>query len=106
MSSFDRYSPFKHNGIIELVPFVEIRKKETDKYIKYDKKTMRFDKLSYKYYNNPDYGWLIMQANPEFGSIENFIQDGVLLRIPFPLDDTLTIYLNDIKTYKELNKNE
>ena len=104
MDSFDRYSPFKNNGIIEFVPFIEIRKKNTDKYIKYDKKTMRFDKLSYKYYDNPDYGWLIMQANPEFGSIENFIQDGVVLRIPFPLDDTLTIYLNDIKTYKELNQ--
>ena len=27
MSNFDRYSPFKHNGTVEIVPFVEIRKK-------------------------------------------------------------------------------
>ena len=45
-----------------------------------------------------------MLANPEYGSIENFIQDGVVLRIPYPLDETLNRYLNDINTYKELNK--
>jgi hypothetical protein len=104
MSNFDRYSPFKHNGTVEIVPFVEIRKKKSDKYITYDKKSMRFDKLSYKYYEDPDYGWLILQANPELGSIENFIVDGSIIRIPFPLDDTINIYLNDIKTYKELNQ--
>ena len=65
---------------------------------------MRLDKLSYEYYNSPDFGWLIMLANPEYGSIENFIPDGVVLRIPYPLDDTLNIYLNDINTYNELNK--
>ena len=104
MNDFDRYSPFRNNGIIEMVPFVEIRKKKSDKYIVYDKKSMRFDKLSYKYYDSPDYAWLILQANPELGSIENFITDGSVLRIPYPLDDTINIYLNDIKTYKELNQ--
>ena len=104
MSNFDRYSSFRANGMIEFVPFVEIRKKSTDKYIKYDKKTMRFDRLSYKYYNSPDFAWLILQANPEMGSIENFITDGSILRIPFPLEETLNSYLNDIKTYKELQQ--
>jgi hypothetical protein len=55
-------------------------------------------------YGSPDYAWLIMQANPEYGSIENFIPDGVTLRIPFPLDVTINNYLDDIKTYNELNK--
>ena len=104
MSIFDRYSMFKSNGKIEIVPFVSIVNKKTDKKIVFNKKTMRFDKLSYKYYGSPDYAWLIMLANPEYGSIENFIQDGVVLRIPYPLDETLNRYLNDINTYKELNK--
>lgn len=103
MSSFDRYASFKANGNIEVVPYIEIRKKKSDKYIKYKKNNMRFDLLSFEYYDSPDYGWLIMQSNPEYGSIENFIPDGVLLRIPYPLDETLNIYLNDIKRYKELN---
>lgn len=103
MNNFDRYSPFKANGKVNVVPFVEIRKKKTDKYVRYIKNSTRLDKLSYEYYNNPDYGWLIMQSNPEYGSIENFIPDGVLLRIPYPLDETINIYLEDIKRFKELN---
>lgn len=104
MSNFDRYSMFKHDGIVEMVPFIKIRNKKTDKYVRYDKKSMRFDKLSYDYYNSPDYAWLILQANPELGSIENFIVDGSILRIPYPFEETINIYLNDIKTYKELNQ--
>jgi hypothetical protein len=103
MSYFDRYSPFKINGQVEIVPFIEIQKKGTDKYIKFNSQTMRLDKISYEYYNDPDYAWLIMQANPEYGSMENLIPNGCILRIPFPLDETINIYLNDIVAYKELN---
>ena len=94
MSDFNRYSALKVNGKVGIIPYVEIKKRENDKYIVYNKKTMRFDNLSYKYYNNPNYGWLIMQANPEYGSIENFIPNGVLLRIPLPLDEILNDYTN------------
>lgn len=103
MSYFDRYSPFKNNGKLEIVPFIKIKKKNSDKYITYRKNLVRLDKISYEYYKSPDYGWLIMQANPEYGSIENFIPDGVVLRIPYPLDVTISDYLNDIKLYKEMN---
>jgi hypothetical protein len=44
-----------------------------------------------------------MQANPEYGSIENFIPNGVLLRIPYPLEQTLNTYLDDIIKYRESN---
>ena len=103
MAHFDRYNPFKLNGTVDIIPFIEITKKNSDKYLIYNKMTMRFDKLSYEYYGSPDYAWLIMQANPEYGSIENFIPNGVLLRIPFPLEETINKYLSDIISYKELN---
>ena len=102
MSSFDRYASFVNNGKISTVPYVEIKKKDTDKYVVYKKNSTRLDRLSYEYYKNPDYGWLIMQSNPEYGSIENFIPDGSVLRIPYPLQDTLDKYLNDIEKYKEI----
>ena len=102
MTNFDRYSSFNANGKLKIVPFIKITKKGSDRYIIYNKKTMRLDKISNDYYNNPDFGWLIMQANPEYGSIENFLPDGILLRIPFPLEETLNTYLNDITKYKEL----
>lgn len=102
MTNFDRYSSFNANGKLKIVPFIKITKKGSDRYIIYNKKTMRLDKISNDFYNNPDFGWLIMQANPEYGSIENFLPDGILLRIPFPLEETLNTYLNDITKYKEL----
>lgn len=101
MNSFDRYGMFRANGKIDVVPFVPIRKKETDKYIIYNKSTMRLDKLSYDYYGDPDYGWIIMQSNPDLGSLEGLIPDGVLLRIPYPLSETLNLYTSDIISYKE-----
>ena len=104
METFNRYTPFNSNGKIGIVPYIKIRKKNSDKYIKFDKKTMRLDKISYDYYKNPDYAWLIMQANPEYGSIENFIPDGVVLRIPYPLEETINIYLTDITNYNEMYK--
>lgn len=103
METFNRYSQFIANGKVDIVPYINIIKKNTDKYVLYNKKTMRLDKLSYDYYKNPDYGWLIMQANPEYGSIENFIPDGIVLRIPFPLEETINLYLKNINEYKELN---
>lgn len=104
MSDFDRYSMFKANGKMQIVPFVEIRKKPSDREILYSKSRMRLDRVSYDNYEDPDFAWLIMQANPEYGSIENLIPDGVVLRVPFPLDETLSLYLDDITAYNELNK--
>jgi hypothetical protein len=103
MEIFDRYNMFKSNGKFEIVPFIKIAKKNTDKYVTFERSRMQLDKLSYKFYDTPDFGWLIMQANPEYGSIENFIPDGVTLRIPYPLEDTLNLYLNAITKHKEMN---
>lgn len=103
MNDFDRYSLFKSDGKFKTVPFIKIRKKNSDIFIKYKKNKTRLDKLSYDYYNDPNYGWLIMQANPEYGSIENLIPNEVLLRIPFPLEETINDYINDCISYQELN---
>lgn len=104
MANFDRYSMFKSDGKVSIVPFVSIRKKNSDKQVVFNKNTMRLDKLSYEYYETPDFAWLIMQANPEYGSIENFIPDGVVLRIPYPLEETINTYLDDITTYNKMYK--
>lgn len=103
MNIFDRYAPFKINGKYEIVPFIPIRKKKSDKYVVYNSKSNNLDKISYEYYESPDYTWLILQANPELSSIEHLIPNGTLIRVPYPLSDTLNSYLNDIIKYKEIN---
>lgn len=100
--SYDRYSKFRKNGTMDLVPFVPIRVKSTDKYDYYKKGETRLDLLSYQYYGDPNYDWLIMQANPDYGSLEYNITDGSLLRIPYPLDTSIVQYNSDIDTYKRL----
>ncbi len=42
---------------------------------------MRVDLLAYKYYNDPQLDWVIMQANPQFASPED-IPVGSLIKIP------------------------
>jgi hypothetical protein len=100
--SYNRYKSFIENGTIHLVPFISIPKKHTDYYEYYELGKTRLDLLSYKYYNDPNYDWLILQANPEYGSLEFNIPNKSLLRIPYPLDETMSNYYADIKKYKEL----
>lgn len=103
-NTYDRYSLFRENGIIDIVPNVTLRKKNTDHFITYRAGHTRLDIVSNNYYNNPNYDWLIMMANPEYGSMEYSIPDGSELRIPFPLDDTLREYNELIAQHRELYK--
>ena len=62
----------------------------------------RMDLLSYQYYDNPNFGWLILQANPSVGSLEYKIKDGTRLRIPYPLETALQGYENNLAKYVKL----
>lgn len=103
MANFSRYDKFIVNGTMKLVPFIKIPKKESDKYDYYIQGESRLDLISYQYYNDPNYGWLILQANPELGPYEFAIPTETIIRIPFPLGTTLTQYTKDIETYYNLN---
>lgn len=103
MSSFNRYEKFKENGTMKLVPFIEIPVKNTDIYTVYEQGRSRLDLISYQYYGDPNYGWLILQANPEVSSYEFNILDKTVLRVPYPLGSTLTQYNSDIDEYDRLN---
>lgn len=102
MITYNRYSKFTNNGTINLVPFIKIPKMPTDYYVYYKQGQTRLDNLSYDYYNNPNYGWLILQANSEFGSLEFNIPDNTLLRIPYPLDVALSKYNEGVDEYNKL----
>jgi hypothetical protein len=101
MATYDRYTKFRTNGSIRFVPFIAIPEKNTDYYEIYNLGYTRLDLLSYQYYGNPDYGWLILQANPQFGSMEFEIPDKTNLRIPYPLSTTIEQYNRDIDIYTE-----
>jgi hypothetical protein len=75
-----------------VVPFVYLPSKPTDKAFIYKVAKSRLDKVSQEFYNSPVFGWLILQANPQFGGLENNIYDGAVLIIPFPLLPSLQDY--------------
>lgn len=95
---FDRYGQFKVNGQFTYIPFIKLRKKNSDIKIVY-KKTKRLDRISNEYYNSPYYGWLILLANPQYGGMEFDIPDNSVIRIPFPLMDTLREYQQKVDQY-------
>lgn len=102
MPSYDRYSQFRQDGEISIVPYGEVPPKDTDYFEVYYHGKTRLDILSYQYYNDSNYAWLIMQANPQYGSVEFEIPDMSLLRIPYPLSQSLQDYRASIENYKKL----
>ncbi len=96
---YDRYRQFRFNDTVGKVPFLRIKEEGTDLYVTYDKYSMRMDSLSYKYYGDPNFGWLILQANPSLPPYEFAIDNGVTLRIPYPLDSAVRRYEASIADY-------
>lgn len=89
---YNRYSGFLINGNQTVVPFVQIPQKTTDKTYVYKVGKSRLDKVSQDYYATPFFSWLILQANPQYGGLENYIPDGAILIVPYPLLPSLQDY--------------
>lgn len=96
---YDRYKSFRIDGDIMKIPSIKLELASSDLFITYDKSKMRFDNLSYRYYGDPNYAWLILMANPKYSSMEFEIPDRVVLRIPYPLQDALQRYETKVQEY-------
>ena len=90
---------FLINGEQTVVPFVQLPQKTTDKAYIYKVAMSRLDRVSQEYYGTPYFGWLILQANPQYGGLENNIIDGAILIIPFPLLPSLQDYKASLENY-------
>ena len=99
---YSRYKLLVSDGKFYKVPFIEVPTSPTDAYAIYGVGTSRLDWISYQYCNAPYYGWLILQANPRVGSLEFNIQDKTRLRVPYPLENALQGYEENIKKYDKL----
>ena len=95
----NRYSDFLINGEQTVVPFVTLPQKVTDRSYIYTVGKSRLDRVSQEFYDSPFFNWLILQANPQFGGLENNIYDGAILIIPFPLIPSLQDYKSALDNY-------
>jgi hypothetical protein len=96
---YNRYSQFVINGEQTVVPYVQLPQKVTDKAYIYKVGRSRLDRVSQEYYGSPVFNWLILQANPIFGGLENNIYDGAILIIPYPLIPSLQDYKAAVDYY-------
>jgi hypothetical protein len=98
----DRYLPFRENGKIKTLPGIKLPEASTDLSYVYKQGTTRLDKLSNMFYNNAWSGWLILLANPQFGGLEFNIPDMTLIKVPYPYDDAMKRYSDEINKYRML----
>lgn len=100
--SYDRYKRYRVNGKVLLPAVLKVEPKATDYFEKYVAGQSRLDRISYNYYGDSNYDWLILMANPELDGLEFKIPDGYELRIPYPLNLTLENLNNLIDRYNLL----
>jgi hypothetical protein len=67
---YNRYSSFLVNGEQTVVPYINLPSKSSDKRYIYKVGISRLDKVSQQHYNSPFFGWLILQANPQYTGFE------------------------------------
>ena len=96
---FNRYGKLSRNGKVMKAPFVRLSYRDTDYYVKYERGKSRLDLLSYDYYGDPSYEWLILMANPSISGLEYTIPDNASIRIPLPLSEVIEEYNNKIDAY-------
>jgi hypothetical protein len=97
--TYSRYVDFIVNGEQTVVPYIKLTSKSSDKRYIYKVSMSRLDKVSQQYYGSPLFGWLILQANPQFNGDEWQINDGSVLTIPYPLVASLQDYKNQLDDY-------
>ena len=96
MAYYNRYDEYIRNGDYIMVTHIKLTNKSTDRTVIYKVGKTRLDKLSQQYYDTPYFGWLILQANPQFGGQEWSIPDGTVLTIPYPLMTSLEEYKSKV----------
>lgn len=96
---WNRYTDFLINGQQNVVPYVQLPSKSTDKNYIYIVGQSRLDKVSQMYYGTPYFGWLIQAQIPNIlGTNIQYLMGGVLT-IPFPLVASLQDYKNSYENY-------
>jgi hypothetical protein len=100
--SYNIYSKLTINGGIKKIPPISLSTRSTDYYIQYKKGSTRLDNISYDYYGDPNYDWLILEANRDIALFEFNIPDGATLRIPYPLTSYIEEINSKIESYNAL----
>lgn len=98
---YNRYEIFKNqDGTTDQLPYVPLVRNSSDKYETWKGGFSRLDKVAKRYYGNEFFDFLILWGNPQYLS-EFDIEDGDLIRIPFPLEKAKSDYEVELKKIRD-----
>jgi len=100
--TYNRYAKVSMNGVVELLPRFRYSPQASDREEIWQVDKSRMDLISYKYYEDANYDWLIMLANDDIPHIEFEIPDGTILTIPYPLEIALNQFKNQLNIFENL----
>lgn len=89
------------DATLENMPPIEINKRQTDKFVLYNKNLTRLDRLAGDIYEDETLWKVILWANPEY-ECEFDIPDNTSIRVPFPKIDVLDEITTKIVNRKNL----
>lgn len=102
MDYYNRYELFKDNENIIIPPNLTIPTKGTDEFEVYKQGQTTISQISNKYYKSPFFSFLIFMANEHIPSNEPDIPDNSLLRIPYPLNESIKSYKEAVLEYNRI----
>lgn len=76
------------SATLENMPPIEVNKRQTDKFVLYNKNLTRLDRIAGDIYEDETLWKVILWANPEY-ECEFDIPDNTIIRIPWPKIDVL-----------------
>jgi len=80
------------------MPTITISRRETDKYIEYNKDKIRLDYIAGQLYQDETLWRVIMWANPQY-FVEFDIPAQTIIRVPYPINDVLSEITQQIIDY-------
>jgi hypothetical protein len=99
---YNRYTKFIDEGTNKILPHIKLIDKPSDKEYQFSKGD-RLDSISQKYYGTPYFEWIIRQKNASFGVDEYEWDNDIIIKIPYPLRDTIQEYISNIEIYNLRN---
>lgn len=98
--AFNFYEYLKlRDGDIQNMPAITITRRVTDKFITFDPKKTRFDRIAGDFYSDETLKCLLQWANPDV-EYEFDIPRGTIIRVPFPKDDVIAEVVAKINLLK------
>jgi len=100
--SIDFYNLLKVDDKLLSMPGITIKPRLTDKFVNYNKRLTRLDRIAGEIYEDDTLTRIILWANPEY-YLEFDIPDNTIIRVPYPLEEVIQEVIIQINKAKNIS---